>query len=227
MAVQINGLALPRVRAYVSFVQEEALSGFEDLHEKSDRIAEDQYTYLVSRSSVGGGDQADAAEMAFDKGLDFFNIMAELRQASLNIYSAGLFHLLEHQLDFLCHDAGFGGPPSKASLSRAVSWFGKNLELDLRKLNAWDTIDELRLLANTIKHGRGRSAQGLEKRRPNLFVDPLISQIGGPLGEAHTELFPLMGRGLYVRDADFKFYGAGAVRFLEGLRNTLDRSFDR
>jgi hypothetical protein len=45
--------------------------------------------------------------------------------------------------------------PIKQQAEVLGKWYGIHLRLDLKSLPAWSLIDELRMLANTVKHAEG------------------------------------------------------------------------
>jgi len=51
------------------------------------------------------GDGSDEAEYAFDEGLSFYQNISDMYQSTLNLFSAGLFHVIEQQLADLTDDA--------------------------------------------------------------------------------------------------------------------------
>jgi hypothetical protein len=71
------------------------------------------------------------------------------------------------------------------------------LGLDLSSLPSWPVIDELRLVANVVKHGEGDSAEKLRETRPELFVYPSLRDHTKPLERlwitAKVHLLPLLG----------------------------------
>jgi len=68
--------------------------------------------------------------------------------------------------------------------------------------NRWSTLEELRLVANTIKHGDGGSADQLKKQHPALFTDPQ-----DPTGVLHgLPMRPLVGQGLPLTEDHFTTY---------------------
>ena len=129
-----------------------------------------------------------------------------LRQTTLNLFAAGLFHLVEQRLADLCRDASFDVlPPRDTKLSVVTSWYGDHFLLELQKLPPWPTIDEMRLVANVVKHAEGRSAEDSRDVRPELFefVRPVR--------------MPLAGDDLYVTEDRFRIYGEAAHQFFADI----------
>jgi hypothetical protein len=181
MAMRVRNTGLRNVSAYGTYLQEEIVPVFENIEAKADAVAAAEYERLGAET-VGedwSGDMGDAAEVAQDKGLSFYQTLTGLRQSVLNLFAVGLFHLLEQETADLCRDASFQvEPPCDTKISDVADWYQDHFALDLHTLRSWSTIDELRLLANTTKHGEGGSAERLKQRRPELFRNPILRSVG-------------------------------------------------
>ena len=104
--------------------------------------------------------------------------MVSLRQSMLNLLAAGLFHLTEQQLAVLCRDAGFTtDPPRDTKMDEVKKWYAANLRLYLEALPSWGVINELRLVANAVKHAEGSATRQLRTLRPELFSNPDFEDI--------------------------------------------------
>lgn len=102
----------------------------------------------------------------------------------------------------------------------AVSWFRHELSLDVTKLPSWSCIRELRLVANAVKHGEGRSAKRLRKLRPELFVYPSFRKRG--IGPRPSRIrTPLFGQDFYVTREDFARYHEASVSFWDELADHM------
>ena len=217
---------------YVMTVQNEVLPAFAELNTRSDQIAKTEYDRLSSQPAPidFDGDLSSFAEAATEKGQIYYNTMSALRRTSLTLYSVGLFHLLEQQLADLCRDGSFGlEPPKESTLETVVTWYKKNFRVDLRTLATWKKIDELRLVANTAKHGHGASSRQLRKLRPDLFQDPELRELLPDFPEmwsaAHVRL-PLAGQDFFVSDEAFAEYGAAAFELVNELSQHFEARAD-
>jgi len=219
MAWQIP-YAIAPIRAYGEFLEQDILPKFEKLSERADAVADEEFAHLGSQP-VGDGDvdMGSLAEAAQDKGIKFYATMKGLQYGMMGLFAAGLFHMVEQQLAYLCNDGAFTTPALKESkLSEIKDWYSQHFRLDLTTLPEWDSIDELRLLANTVKHAEGNSAQQLRQRRPTLFQNPLLRH--DPLVSHDSSLYwpiaqPLVGEDLFVTDTDLKRYVAASIRLFE------------
>ncbi len=164
------------------------------------------------------GDMSVAAEAAQDKGHVFYYTMVAIRQTSLNLFAAGLFHLLEQQLADLCRDGAFDAPPpSDTRLSLVAAWYRSNFNFDLSKLSAWPKIEQLRLLANSVKHGEGDSAAKLRAIRPDLFQNPSLRELLLDFPEMYTTQavrLPMAGEDIFVTTQVFAEFSQAANSFI-------------
>ena len=101
------------------------------------------------------GDDDSIAEQASEHYAECFEALSDVRQGMVNLLAVGLYHLFEQQQKLTT-----GSRESAAKFKCA----GK--------------IYELRMAANTIKHGEGDSAKKLARLRPDLFRDPAFSERG-------------------------------------------------
>jgi hypothetical protein len=75
-------------------------------------------------------------------------------------------------------------------------------------------VDELRLVANTVKHGEGASAARLRQLRPELFVHPALRddpEWGGIPG--HSAEMPMGGEDICVTRDDLERYRDALLSF--------------
>jgi hypothetical protein len=222
MAWRVRGSAVTALQLYGEGVLQVLLPNFADLERRAGEIAQAEFARIGAQPVIDDNeiDMADAAELAEAEGQKFYERMAPLHQSMLNLFAAGLYHLVEQQLADLCHDASFTvAPPDDSNLVRAVAdWYRSHFGLDLRTLPAWSMIDELRLVANVVKHAEGNSAEQLRQRRTELFEHPVMR--GRDLGTSHAARpveHPLMGEDLYVTEGDLAAYIENANRFVEEI----------
>ena len=137
MIWRVRGGALQRIPAYGECILSDVMPTFSDLDERANKVAEDEFERLGSLP-VGedwDGDMASLAEDANDKGLLFYTTMTGIRQSFLNLFSAGLFHLIEQELADLCRDGAFTvDPPTDTKIGIVRQWYADHFDLDLSTL---------------------------------------------------------------------------------------------
>ncbi len=228
LAWQFGTFAVPCFRAYRDHIIADVLSGYTNIEERADRVADEAYERLGSRpcGEDFDGDRSDDAEVAAERGELYYAMMSGMRQATINLHAAGLFHLLEQQVGnlisrILNDDERF----PESNIYAYAAWYSENLALDLKRLPHWTEIDELRLVANAVKHAEGKSEAELRLLRPDLFEHPIGAEMGIPGPSTSHEAFrlPLAGDGLYVTEAVFAEYATVVYDFviaiLAHLRN--------
>ena len=102
------------------------------------------------------GDDDSVAEQAIEHYAECLETLSDVRQGMVNLLAVGLYHLFEQQ--------------RKLTTSSRESAVG---------FKSAGKINELKMAANTIKHGKGDSAKQLARLRPDLFFrDPAFSEPG-------------------------------------------------
>lgn len=208
-----------QVRMLCDVVVDRVLPVFDDADKEAERVAADEFARL---GSITGGDgtpfldSADAAERANEVGLAHYEMLTSVHQALVNLTAAALHHMLEQQL-LLFHRRQVLSPREEVDprLSTDMTVFRQRLKdggLDLNDLGSWRALEELRCLANTIKHGEGRSAAKLRELRPQLFTSPVLhgTRWEEPLGVVSQ---PLAGEDIYVTADDLARYRDMVLEF--------------
>jgi uncharacterized protein len=130
---------------------------------------------------------------------------SKMRQGIINLMQVYPYHLFQQQLATLVRAESHYS--DETLLEDAEKWqavfqvFG----VDVRFLQSWSKIDELRLIANTVKHPEAGDAEKLFKLRPDLFPDPKF-------GFQRPKL-PLAGEGLFLKPSEFRSSIHGVIEF--------------
>jgi len=170
-----------------------------------------------------------------DEAEAFFNTMEDLRQATINLYTTGIYHLLEQQLMDVCRDRTFFDPkhpvPKDTDLKTVAAWYKNRLDINLRQLPAWHKIRELECVANTVKHGEGPSATKLRKIRPDLFEHPVTRTIlpkssWNAVQEDPLELRSPLAGDLYITKEQFAEFAGTAEKFLREIVDYFEKHAD-
>lgn len=221
IAFQLRVRALPFFRVYKESILTDVLAGFVNLEQRADDVADAAFTRLGSRPAADAfdGDLSQAAEAAREEGQLYYEAMCGLRQAMINLLSAGLFHLLEQQLANLCYDTVFRDCRlEQAKLGLIVKWYRQHVDLDLKQLSQWTVIDELHSLANAVKHADGSGARQIRHLRPDIFRNPLLDKMGLKWSLSDDPLrLPLAGDDLFVTEARFSEYATTVLDFVEAI----------
>ena len=219
------------------------LPTFGDIASEADAVAQAKFDDLGR--SFCESDMGDAAETAHEEGLEHYQRLTAVRQGLLNLMTAGMYQLFEQQVATFTRrqlltiyeerDAAFVRQISAPG--RIIRELKQRLDeegIDVERLRTWKTIEELRLVANTIKHGVGRSADELFERKPLLFLTPELrpTEIHG-MEDSNQQLLlpkarqtprvdrPLGGEDLYITAADLSDYTEAVVQFWRDLGDAI------
>ncbi|KOR07535.1 hypothetical protein, partial [Burkholderia cenocepacia] len=98
--------------------------------------------------------------------------------------------------------------------------------LDISQFSTWSHIDQLRVVANTVKHADGDSADILKAQRPEFFdATRGNGQLAAmPFRVTRSVYRPMSGEDLYLNVADIKAYGAATIKFWDELADGLERT---
>lgn len=228
IAYRIRRMVLPFVRVYGQWVEERIIPLSEQLQKMAETVEQETYDDLMSQP-VGdeySGDGSDEAEAAHDIGLSFYEDISKMYQATLNLFSAGLFHVMEQQLADLTRDGAIQKQVSDSRLEVVVDWYKKNCQLELTQFPDWGIIDELRLVANSTKHAEGPAAKQLREKRPELFVYPALRKDDPNTLVVSPLSLPLGGDGLYVTGDEFRGYHKTVLDLFEWLRKYFEHHGD-
>jgi len=181
------------------------LSSFDTVVDEAMAIAEEELERLKELHKDDPSRQVFFEE-AWEEGRSHWQDMEAIKDAVTNMLVAALFHLFEQQLDGLARQVSpdFAKKQSMRSLHEAATAL-ESAGLACFSFSCWPTLIELRLVANTIKHGEGRSSRELVEKRPKFFprdsfFQPFIGQ-------------PLTGHGFAVLQPQFSSYFDAAMRF--------------
>ena len=217
---------VPQLNAIVNALEKRLLPNLEKekIAAESDRMAEEVWERFMSMPATGNEDPDYFADRAENAGISHYALMYGIRQGMLNLFSAALFHAFEQQVMFFHRknvlDLNEENDKKKFKLPVFQSRL-KEYGIDIKNFACWAKIDELRLVANTVKHAEGDSSHKLCKIRPDLFTNPYFSQ--DPfLSQGFDSVFqPLIGDDLYVSLQDIKDYCDQLVQFWEELVDVM------
>lgn len=167
---------------YKNTYSEKAISIFSDIEKDADSVAEGRFSELGQSYDPYSNDAVDIAEAAMFAGLEYYEGMSLMRYNTKLMWISTLYQFWEQQVrKFLFEeinrthkllDENNNEVPFKKFCAKGIDDIKKEFlefELNLEKLASWEKINELRLLANVIKHGDGHAATKLKTIRPRYF----------------------------------------------------------
>lgn len=135
-------------------------SSFDSIEEESKTIEKLAYEKSSKSFNPDTMDESHGMEEAYHEGVNHYIVHTQMKQEFLNSSITWLFHQFEKDCTRIF---GTGDGNEK---KRILGDFG----IDTSGSSLWAICNnELRLLANTIKHGEGGSSKELKTLRPELF----------------------------------------------------------
>jgi hypothetical protein len=208
---------IPHLRRLLEVLEVRFLPTLGTIEDEASALQEKAYQDLCEMLCDGNGDPSEFADAAQDLALEFYSGMTSVRQAVLNAYAPILYHTWEQQL--LTFHRREILHPQEENDKRFMRWdvlierLGQ-CGIVLEVLRSWATIDELRIVANAVKHADGTSADVLRERFPRYFDDPdLVEGITLRIGTKPRVYLPLSGDDIYLRLENLRRFVEALVEF--------------
>ena len=219
---------VPELNAIVDVFENRLLPNLKEgeIAEESQRIQEEAFERFMSMPGTGEEGPSVIAEKAETAGISHYILMNGIRQGMLNLSATMLFHAFEHQVISFHRNNVLSESEENDPEQFKLSVFQCRLKecgIDIGKFPSWPKIyDELRLVANAVKHAEGSSSHKLRKIRPDIFQNPHFSGFSEFLSGLGSQVFqPLVRDGLYVSVQDIKDYRDHLVRFWSELADAM------
>jgi hypothetical protein len=190
------------------------------------------YERLCEAHTSEDDDPTSLAEQATDEGISYAVMMSSITQGLINLFAAGLYHLFEQHLMYI-YSRMLSCPHGSQSLKfdELRKEFAKdNIEMD--KFRSYRKLQELRHIANCVKHGEGKdhkSCATLRQLRPDLFESIASLSSSLPLDESwevskkkNPVRQPLGGEDLYINEKEFDCYVSDVESFWDELADILE-----
>lgn len=218
------------INRYCEILISRILSGFNSIAEEGDEIAERKLE-TIGKAVGPDADTGSLYEAALDYMIDSSIALYSVYQTILNSSLPILYHMYEQQLlDFYRRQLL---PKYEEDNLKELSLHKVRQQLmtggvDITTFASWTRMEELRLIANTVKHAEGKSAIELRKVRPDLFGQLVGDVKSGDntssSGRIPSSLrLPLSGRDLFVTIDDITTYQEAVVGFWHELGVAITR----
>lgn len=140
-------------------------STFDSIEQESEFVEEKAYEKSYQFFDPETMDETHGKEEAYHERVSYYLIHNEMKNEFLNSSITWIFHLFEKDCNRIF------GTPNGNSKEAILQRLGINTSVN----SVWSKCNsELRLIANTIKHGKGGSSAKLKLSKPNLFKQGLI-----------------------------------------------------
>ena len=176
------------------------LPAFSSIEEEANVIEEDSLSIRSENFNPDTMDEGQIIEDAYFDGVNHYLLHNQMKQSFLNVSTLWLYHLFEQQLNNISlkiiknFDYTKNRPmPAIQRIKECFKERGLNNSSNWIKIN-----EELRLLANTLKHADGSSKRQLEIKRPDLFRESYNNK--------KDVSIPLFENEICVSELDFQSY---------------------
>ena len=223
---------VPQIEAFQTKAFRRVDSAFRGIDAEADAQAKAEYQRLGSLPADPDScvDMSDLADVATEHGIAYYETMSAVRQSIVNLLAVGLHHLFEQQQQLFFRR----GIAVRETIRFTTCELEKRLRqcaIDSRRFECAAKVDELKLAANAIKHGAGKSADGLAEVRPDLFRDPLLGEPRWAMVEPDSRrtgltsppISPLAGADIHVSERDLAEWRAAVVSYWNELADILER----
>jgi DNA-binding protein Fis len=172
-----------RIISFVDMYKKRLAVQFDNLDEEAEQAVERYYEELDGYFDPDRHDQADISEKARDFSIDYWQTLNLMKYNTYMMTLATLYQIWEQ----LLRELSFR---EITRHNKLVDCKGKVLEFkdfcvtygEIKSLfsisdwppesiTSWDTINELRMVQNVIKHGDGLAADQLKQIQPDYFQD--------------------------------------------------------
>lgn len=173
---------------YVEQARTRLLSQFDRMEEEADAAAEAYLERIGMHFDPDCHDVGDFYESAHEKGIEFYQMLNEMRTATRLSVIADMFHQWDKQLrDWIVSEMRHwhhGEHVKKAiwqqdfpRIMDLLASFGWNP----RSLETFSNLNAMRLVVNVFKHGDGKSLEDLKSLHPEYLAPETRRQIDWPL----------------------------------------------
>ena len=188
---------------FYKLVMNRLLPAFSGLEKEADNIEKEMLIKSNANFNQNTMDEACVVENAYFKGINHYSLQYQMKQSFINVSTLWLYHLFEQQLNNISlktiEKFDYTKHNSKDQINEFLIEKGLYDKVNCKKIN------ELRLVANTIKHAEGGSKKNLKEERPDLFTRGL------GLNEKVT--IPLFENEICVSELEFSKYHNAIVGF--------------
>ncbi len=210
-----------KLRALHDALERRILPAFASIQAEGDAIAANVF-HELGEDAGPDYDSSEDAMVAQEARFEYFDLMGKVEQSLINAMLVTASHLFEQQLIALVRRVY---PPlaeaeadalAKKPRDRFKTMVRDRTNIDVDALPGWAKAEELRMIANTIKHADGPAADTLRQLRPDLLTHPSQrSQSASPVPQSLD--FTSFGDNIFVTPAQFAEYVVALCGFWQAF----------
>lgn len=218
---------IPEIEWFERVVRERVLPVFNNIEMEADAASEEAWQGYMEQPSDGTEDPGDFADAAMDAGLEHYTRLKNVRQALVNMSVVSLWHLVEQQiLDFHKRQvlSMFEENEAKHHKWQVFVERMNGAGIAIEDLPSWSKVNEMRVVANAIKHGEGSALNMLVKIYPDILIAPELRNEPRLFANAEPRVDrPAGGEDIYVTEEDIEQYGRASVQFWNEVASEVER----
>lgn len=168
-------------KAYTDGFHDRLMPTFDSIDEEAERASQEYWDRAMSSpaSDYDYRDGGDFADDAIGAGIEVYENLSFVREQLIQLSIAGLYHLWERtlkqfiikELKHYQFDDSVYSKIEKENFEDLVKTL-QQFDFDLTQKPYYQKMNELRLVANVVKHGTGKAFKDLVKAAPDLFEKP-------------------------------------------------------
>ncbi|WP_133406526.1 hypothetical protein [Parashewanella tropica] len=223
---------IPQYEILETTLKARLLPTFADIEREAEEKSESEWERLGNEIYPDYIDSSHIAEWAEETGINHFMNMSSMRQALINMFAMTLYHVFEqHLMEFhrkeILHIKKAND--KKYFKQKLLKKSLKEAGVDIESFNSWAAIEELRLLANSIKHAEGDSSDDLQNINKRLFYpDSTTASMLSSFSNSKSQVFnPLSGEDIYVQESDIEKYSLALKAFWGELTQEMRECANR
>jgi len=201
-------------------VETRLLPTFDSSAEEAEQAANSEWERIGQAVASDSTDPADLADQAEQVGVDYYLLLEGVRQTLINLSVAALYHLLEQQL-MVFHRRQVLHPrdENNATLMKIAELKARlsSKGVDIGHFRSWPKVQELKAVANAVKHAEGDSADKVRRNRPDLFTPPQLRGATRPDPSVESVYLPLAGEDIFLTLDDLREYCSAVLEFWQEL----------
>jgi hypothetical protein len=182
---------------------------------EADKAAEEYLEKMATHFHPDVHDPSDFNEAAYDKGIEFYQLLNEMLDNTRLSVIAGMYHQWDKNLrDWIVSEIRHwhqGESVTKAIWKAdftTIIGFLESVGFDVKKNSCYEQLNAMRLVVNVFKHGNGSSFDELKKTFPKFFPGLLSGN-----GEHQFPFSVVEHNEMKVSDVDLKEFSEAILDF--------------
>lgn len=170
------------IQTYKTYIQ--------DIYDDPNIEAKKYMNYLEENPSELESDNPDSAyQEIYDRGGERYYFVRNMKYRLLAEHINTIYQMFEQFIIKLIRDQlklandkrlldKYENPPQK--MDNCINFFNE-YDFNLKNLNSFEKVDELRILQNVLKHGEGKAMKTLKNKRPDYFENNTLDFYGNTI----------------------------------------------